>query len=153
MFTIDTKRKVTVDSRIDQLYIGLSAKYLYGMIIGEEKNYFLNQNPHGSIAHYHKINPKKEANRYIVISLIERIQLNRESDPCNEDPEYSLQTCVKESFAKQVGCKLPWDTRSDQRRENCTKISEYRYRSIVKQNFILNFLSGLSFIIKTLPRK
>ena len=34
--------------------------------------------------------------------------------------------CVKESFAEQVGCRLPWDRTSKQDRDICTKREQFQ---------------------------
>ena len=56
--------------------------------------------------------------------------LNVPEDPCVEDDQYNFGVCVKESLARQVGCRPSWDVWSDQTIRNCTEIDEHRWESI-----------------------
>jgi hypothetical protein len=55
---------------------------------------------------------KKDFKNYgalLFISLTEHIDLDRESSPCNDDPDYDFQLCVRKSLVRKIGCKLPCD--------------------------------------------
>ena len=39
-------------------------------------------------------------------TVMEKINLNRESQPCVEDPNFSFTTCVKKYVAEKAGCHL-----------------------------------------------
>ena len=62
----------------------------------------------------------------MMITLVEHQLLNRPSDPCVEDPAYSFLACVKQSFSGQAGCRLPWDSWSDQDSQVCTSLEQYK---------------------------
>ena len=50
--------------------------------------------------------------------------MNRESNPCNEDPAYDFQLCVRKSFTRIVGCRLPWGLRSSEQVPLCRNIEQ-----------------------------
>ena len=43
------------------------------------------------------------------ISVTKHREKNEKTSPCNEDPKYDFQFCVRNSLARQVGCRAPWD--------------------------------------------
>ena len=63
---------------------------------------------------------------YVFYELQIHEELNIPEDPCVEDQLYSFQACVQESLSHKVGCRLKWDKWSDQERELCTTIHQYR---------------------------
>ena len=63
---------------------------------------------------------------YCSIVLREHRKLNTPSSPCMEEHDYSFTTCVKEDLSRTVGCRLPWDCLSDQRRTECTTLEQYQ---------------------------
>ena len=40
--------------------------------------------------------------------------------------DYIFLDCVKESLAQQVGCRLPWDKKTNQHREVCSKKGQFQ---------------------------
>ena len=72
------------------------------------------------------INPNTTLSHYYRLALTEVEELDLPADPCNPDPDYKFQACVKESLSSQVGCRSRWDTLSDQDRPVCTEIEQYR---------------------------
>ena len=63
---------------------------------------------------------------YYSLAIREHRKLDTPSNPCVEDPEYSFTTCIKESLSRKTGCRLPWDTLIDQRRQECTTLHQYQ---------------------------
>ena len=90
-----------------------------------DPNFFvINDNPKA----LSKIKRKVRSNQYSEsrIALVDHRLLNRPSAPCVEDPDYSFRTCVRTSFSSQVGCRLVWDMWSDQDRQVCHTMQQYR---------------------------
>ena len=54
-------------------------------------------------------------------------RLNIDRQPCEEDENYRMLDCVKESIAEQVGCRLPWDRATKQDREICTTRDQFHH--------------------------
>ena len=50
--------------------------------------------------------------------------MNRKDSPCNEDSSYDFQLCVRNSFNRRVGCKLPWGLVSSEPVPACSNISQ-----------------------------
>ena len=73
----------------------------------------------------------------LFISITKHNDLNRKSNPCKEDREYDFRQCVRNSLAKKIGCKLPWDRWSLEEFEVCSKVKEIRkYSKIYDLLFI-----------------
>ena len=60
------------------------------------------------------------------LSIIKHVDLNRESSPCIEDPNYNFQLCVRNSLVRKVGCRLPWDRWSTQDFPTCTEVKQLK---------------------------
>ena len=71
------------------------------------------------------MNPNKTSNGYYKLALTEVKELDLPDDPCNPDPDYKFQTCVKESLSSQVGCRSRWDKLSQPDRPECTQMEQY----------------------------
>ena len=63
---------------------------------------------------------------YIRISLVQHKLLNRPENACEEKLPYSFLSCIKNTFSKTVGCRLPWDRWSDQKQPLCTSLDQFR---------------------------
>ena len=63
---------------------------------------------------------------YYSLAVREYRNLDTPNNPCVEEPDYSFTTCVKESLSRKQGCRLPWDTLSDQSRPECTTLQQYQ---------------------------
>jgi hypothetical protein len=68
---------------------------------------------------------------YYSVALTEHEKLSTPHDPCVEEPTYSFQGCIKESLSKKAGCRMHWDTISDQARPVCTTLAQYEPLSSV----------------------
>jgi hypothetical protein len=63
---------------------------------------------------------------YFRISLTEHEELSTPKDPCVEEPTYSFKGCIKESLSRRAGCRIHWDTISDQTRPVCTTLVQHQ---------------------------
>ena len=82
----------------------------------------------------------KDALYRLSFSSIQHIDLDRESNPCEEDPDYNYQQCVKNSLARMIGCKLPWDKSSSDTFQVCSQVKDLKaydksYRNMKIRNF------------------
>ena len=66
---------------------------------------------------------------YFSLALREHIKLNTPQSPCLKDPGYSFTTCVRESNARNVGCRQRSDTLSDQSWQICDTLEQYKAMS------------------------
>jgi hypothetical protein len=62
---------------------------------------------------------------FLSVSLTEHEELWTPQDPCVEEPTYSFQGCIKESLSREAGCRMHWDTVSDQTKPVCTTLAQY----------------------------
>ena len=60
------------------------------------------------------------------IGLTEHLDMNTESSPCKEDPDYKFMQCVRKSLVRKVGCRLPWDVWTTQPEPACSQVSQLR---------------------------
>ena len=71
--------------------------------------------------------------------------MNQEPNPCNEDPEYDFQSCVRNSLTRKVGCRAPWDKWSSEEFPLCGDMEEIK--RIEKQYYHLSFNMDLEEIL------
>ena len=72
---------------------------------------------------------KKDFTNYgalLFLSVTEHIDLDRKSSPCNDDPDFNFQLCVRKSLARKIGCKLPWDLWTSDHFPVCSDIDDLR---------------------------
>ena len=60
------------------------------------------------------------------ISRVKHKLINRPENTCEDSTNYDFLACIKNSFSKSVGCRLPWDRWSDQERTECTTMEQFR---------------------------
>ena len=60
--------------------------------------------------------------------IVQHENLNFPSKPCHPDTTYSFTACIKNTFSKEVGCRLNWDRLSDQALPLCDHLEQYRCR-------------------------
>ena len=83
-------------------------------------------------------------NKYL--SVTKHIQLNQKNNPCNEDPNYDFQLCVRNSLTSEVGCRLPWDLWSSSYFPLCSKMDQLNM--FHRLYFVMSVSKELEDIIK-----
>ena len=121
--TLDIEAKISPDDNTDQLFIALSYDLSYHVFIHDKSFFYMDENSLSSTKL--EINPNTTICHYYRIVLTEINELNLPADPCNPDPDYQFQTCVKESLSSQVGCRSRWDKLSQPDRPECTEMEQY----------------------------
>jgi hypothetical protein len=58
------------------------------------------------------------------ISVTKHRKRNEKTNPCNENPNYDFQLCVRNSLTRKVGCRMPWDLRSSPNIPLCSGIDQ-----------------------------
>ena len=107
----------------DQLLVLLSNMFDYKIFVHDNHYYGFLFGLQSILLDMH---PNKTSKTYYRLALTEVHELDLPADPCNPDPDYQFQACVKESLSSQVGCRSRWDTLSDQDRPLCTEMKQYR---------------------------
>ena len=132
-YTLDIQRKIGPDDKLDQFFIVLGWNLDYRIFIHDPAYFVINTNPIGLPSLIFKISPNESKSHYYQITLTEMEEVDHPEDPCETDPEYNFQACVKESLSKQVGCRLPWDNWTHQGFPKCASLDEYRCLSFLLQ--------------------
>ena len=126
-YAINVQKRIGPDDTTDQIYILLDKSHTY-KIFTHDPNYFIvNENPAGLPSIMLKLNPYTSVNYYYRISLTEVEELDLPKDPCNKDPDYNFQACVKRSLSSQVGCRPKWDNWSKKEMDLCIHMDQFRY--------------------------
>ena len=128
-YTLNISRKLGQNDNLDQLFISLySTKYRIWI---HDPNFFIiNENPSSLPALMKIVEPNKTSSHYYCLTLTEVEELDLPEDPCNTDPDYNFQACVRESLSSQVGCRTKWDRWSHKDIPLCTEIEQFRYLSL-----------------------
>ena len=126
-FTLKPSQVVTRDPS-DTLAFFLDAGFSYSVFIHDENFFLINYNPMAlpSRVWIVKGETHEGGAYYYKITLTKHKRLNLEGRPCEEDPRYNFNTCVKKKLSAKVGCRLSWDKWSRQEREICTTDQQFR---------------------------
>ena len=123
-YTLHYPNPVKDDFREDQIIIESRHLSLFQIIFIHDPRLFLNNyNPQSLPMTRRKL--LSSESYFTMITLVEHQLLNRPSEPCMEDLNYSFLACVKESFSRRVGCRLAWDTSSHRDRPVCTTMEQF----------------------------
>ena len=126
-FTLDIQRKIGPVYELDQLFFVLGWDLDFRIFIHDPAYFVVNTNPIGLPSLKFQISPNESKNHYYQITLTEMEEIDHPDDPCEVDPNYNYQACVKESVSKKVGCRLPWDTWTSKAFLKCRSLDQYRY--------------------------
>ena len=119
--------KLKADMLEDGVIFQLNPELSYKVIIHDPKYYLMASNPlvFPRIWREYKaqdIEPNKF--EWLYISETDHKLLNRPEQPCEENPSYDYITCVKNSQARDVGCRPAWDHWSDPSIPVCTNMED-----------------------------
>ena len=108
----------------DQIYIALKYEFIHQIFIHDPNYFILSYNPSiGSIMRI--VNPNVSTNHYYNLIMTEVEELDLAEDPCNTDPDYNFQACIKKSQASSVGCRTKWDRWTQRDTPLCTTMAQY----------------------------
>ena len=80
---------------------------------------------------------EKGGSYFYQITLKKHKRLNLKERPCQEDPTYKFNTCIKQKLSERVGCRLSWDKWSDQEMEICTTDQQFREHGKIYKELML----------------
>jgi hypothetical protein len=118
--------KLSPDDEEHQLLLLLSYHYTYSILIHDPKFFFGFYNPSFPMVRESAVNPNSTSNYYHYLIVTEMNELDLPEDPCNPDPGYNFQTCLKQSLSRQVGCRTRWDRWSRLNLPLCTNMEQFR---------------------------
>ena len=87
------------------IYFVLNHKLSFRLFIHDPKYFLINTNTLEFPIIYIKTQKSTTPNYYYKLFLTEVEELDLPEDPCNTDPDYNFQACMKEILSSQVGCR------------------------------------------------
>ena len=131
-------QSVITPSLTDTMFLSAYKNFKFYIFV-HDINYFLFcSNPLGTTADVWEFDGNSMKDHYQEIILVKHKKLNLEHRPCEESEDYSFTTCVKESIAESVGCRMPWDRLSRQDRAICTEREQFRQTDENATAFMIN---------------
>lgn len=101
IFTLNLHLKIGPDDSETQFFLFLSPTFVYVML--HDPNFFiLNDNPYGLPTVITVFDAATMYSHYHRIALSEVHELDIPTDPCNDDPSYNFNSCVRSSVTKKV---------------------------------------------------
>ena len=80
------------------------------------------------------------------ISVTKHIKMNQNNKPCNVEPNYNFQLCVRNSLTSEVGCRPPWDLWSSPDFPCCTEMDKLKmFERINTDMFLLSDLEDIIY--------
>ena len=125
-YTLNMSRRLGPNDETDQLFLCLNPGLDFRIFVHDPNYFIFNDNPVGLQKEMMKIYPKTSTSHFYRLAMTEVEELDVPDDPCNSDPDYNFQACVKESLSSQVGCRTKWDKWSDRNRPVCRDVEHYR---------------------------
>ena len=111
-YTLDIDVKLGIDAMTEGIMIDLNENLTYTVFVHQPDLYRFAYNPATMPMGVQKIISLKEIGRKyfgFFLELVRRERLNRAESPCNPNPGYKFNSCIKQSLSDSIGCKLPWD--------------------------------------------
>ena len=103
------------------IWIKVSSNLFYSVLVHDHNFFFLNTNPELPMNAM-----TVDTMKMYSFKLVQHRNMDLVFKPCNPDPQYSLTGCIKNSFSKEVGCRLHWDKWTDLTLPICDQIKQYR---------------------------
>ena len=125
VFTWNPQRVIT-PHRDHIMFLSLYKNFTYFIFVHDIDFYIISTNRLGATKAFWEFNENTMQSHYQEIALVKHKRLNLDHQPCEEDENYRMIECVKESFAKQVGCRLPWDKTTKHDRRVCSKREQFK---------------------------
>ena len=126
IFTWNPQRNIT-PHYTQIVFLSLYKKFTYYVFVHDLDFYMISTNRFGATPAFWEIMGNTMQTHYQEIKLVKHKRLNIDRQPCEEDENYRMLDCVKESIAEQVGCRLPWDRATKQDREICTTRDQFHH--------------------------
>ena len=133
------KPSVTISkNHSDVIAFHFNASFTYSVLIHDENFFLVNYNPLGMPNKFWLV--KGESGNgsgfYYKMTLTKHKKLSLDHKPCEDDPKYNFNSCIKETLSQKVGCRFPLDKRGGQEMEMCSNASQYRQYDEIYQNLM-----------------
>ena len=105
-YTFNIDKKLRMGKPIqDFLRIRFKSNLEYVLYFHDPRYFYISRYPERAPPSVQKIVDPGKLPYYYRLGLTEVNEYNHLENPCNEDPNYNFNACVKERFARMVGCK------------------------------------------------
>jgi hypothetical protein len=101
-FSVVVPRAIGPNYQTDMLILHLNRTNIYEIYVHDGKYFIVNDNDFGVPNLYIRVDPEFQPNFYYQFSLTRFHELNIPEAPCEEEPGYRFQTCVKEHLSNKV---------------------------------------------------
>ena len=101
-YTLSLPLEIGPQARDDQLFIPLNKNLTYHVMIHDPKYFMFSQNPTSFPTLIEKFTTKEASSWFYRLEMTEVNRLNLPYRPCNEDIQYSFQSCVRRNVASKV---------------------------------------------------
>ena len=137
-YSLDLNQRFGPDDSTDQLYILLDKRLTYSVALHDPRYFVVNTNPAGLPNVNLRLEPEIHKNNYYRLALTKVVHMNLPNDPCQTDPDYNFQACVKQALSSKVGCRTKWDRWSSMDLPVCTDLNQFVY--VTSLNFLLTLI-------------
>ena len=94
-YTLNITERIGPDGKTDRLFFLLGYQMTYRIFIHDPNYFVINTNPLALPTIMMKLNPNKSSSHFYRLALTYVEELNGSEDPCDSDPSYNFQTCVR----------------------------------------------------------
>ena len=135
-----------IGSEFGSVMLPLKRKHSYQIFVHDPDFFFLTSNPKSFPGFYIFLsNEDPNSKDYIYLQNVEIVlhkTLNLGKQPCQENPFYSLSSCLRKSVNTQIGCKFPWTiTRfDDEEIKNCSTMDQINANIKLYERFAMEEL-------------
>ena len=127
--TMEYKQLFSADFQQHSIWFTLRPDLVYDVYFHDSKFFLLTNNlvaiPQAQLRKKKNLQTNLEFDFYPIV-VCEHRNLNRPNKPCVDDPDHNFMTCIKNSLATKIGCRLPWDNVSNNAYPICKTIEQIR---------------------------
>ena len=105
-YTLNPERRIGPIYEKDEIILLLDPNLIYSVILHDKKFFLMSENPYGIPTIYIKIDPSRTFGPYYTIDITRHKNLNFPDNPCEENPNYDFNACVRKSLSRKIGCRL-----------------------------------------------
>ena len=122
----------------DVIAFYIDASFTYSVFIHDENFFHVNYNPLALPSRIWIIKGQTLNGKgyYYKVTVTKHKKLNLNHKPCEDDPKYNFNSCIKETLSQKVGCRFPLDKQGGQEMEMCSTASQYRQYNEIYQNLM-----------------
>ena len=136
-FTLKPSRTIS-KNHSDVIAFYFNASFTYSVLIHDENFFLVNYNPLGLPTRFWLVKGENGngSGFFYKMTLTKHKKLNLDHKPCEDDPKYNFNICIKETLSQKVGCIFPLDKQGGQEMETCSNASQYRQYNEIYQNLM-----------------